>query len=98
MSTPVAVFRDERTSAVENASFRWAFLAMSFALLGSIAFRALVFRQSNWDLMAIVILGGGISYAYQGLHRAITKRWFAVSALAVLVAAVISILTVVSLR
>jgi len=67
---------------------------MSFALLGSIAFRALVFHQSTWDLMAIVVAGGGISYAYQGLHRVISGRWVAVSALALLVAAVIAVFLV----
>jgi hypothetical protein len=94
VSTQISVSRDERTLAVENASFRWAYLAMSFALLGIIAFRALVFHQSNWDLMATVVVGGGIAYAYQGLHRVISKRWFVISALALLVAAVVSLLTV----
>jgi hypothetical protein len=33
MSTIPTVHRDERTLAVENASYRWAYLFLSFALL-----------------------------------------------------------------
>ena len=33
MSTPQAVERDERTVAVENASYRWAYLVLTYALL-----------------------------------------------------------------
>ena len=36
MSTASPVERDERTEAVENASFRWAYLVLSYGLLAAV--------------------------------------------------------------
>jgi len=54
-----SVTRDERTAAVENTSYRIAYLVMSFGLLVCIAYRGFVLQQSSWDLLALVILGDG---------------------------------------
>jgi hypothetical protein len=72
--TSSAVPRDERTVLVENASFRWAYLFLSFGLLGLVAYRSLVWRESSWDLLLLVVLGGSVSAAYQSCHR-VPSRW-----------------------
>ena len=69
------VHRDERTVLVENASFRWAYLVMSFGLLGLVAYRSLLWRESPWDLLLLAILGGAVPAAYQGYHQVLTNRW-----------------------
>ena len=56
--TGTVVHRDERTTAVENASYRWAYLVLSFGLLLIVAFRSFVYGESAWDLLALVVLGG----------------------------------------
>ena len=38
MNTAPSVQRDERTVAVENASYRWAYLFLSFGLLALVAY------------------------------------------------------------
>jgi len=81
-----AVTRDERTISIENSSYRWAYLLLSFGLLGIVAYRGLLWRESNWDLLALVILGGLMTTLYQGAHRIISRRW-AVAALATVLAA-----------
>jgi hypothetical protein len=81
------VERDERTTAIENAGYRWSYLALSFGLLAIIAFRSLVRGESSWDLLALVVLGGGVNAAYQGLHRVLYKRWAVVSVVTLVVAA-----------
>jgi hypothetical protein len=75
MNAVTLVERDERTVAVENASYRWAYLFLSFGLLALVAYRSLAHHESPWDLLALVVLGGGVGTAYQGLHRVLSKRW-----------------------
>ncbi len=75
MSTTPMVQRDERTIAVENASYRWSYLFLSYGLLVLIAYRSFVYHQSPWDLLALVVLGGVVGVAYQGFQRVLSKRW-----------------------
>ena len=93
MSTAHMVDRDERTTAVENASYRWAYLFLSFGLLALVAYRSFVHRESPWDLMALVVLGGILSAGYQGLHKVLTARWAATCLLTVVAAGALAALT-----
>jgi hypothetical protein len=66
------VDRDERTIAVENASYRWAYLFLSFGLLAIVAFRSFALHQSSWDLLAIVVLSGVVATALRRRQHAFT--------------------------
>ena len=92
MSHP-AVDRDERTVAVENASFRYSYLTLSFGLLAISAARSLLWREAPWDLLLLVIAGGAVNTLYQARHRVLTPRWarlaLAAAGLAVLIAIVV---------
>jgi len=94
MSNTSLVQRDERTVAVENASYQWAYLFLSFGLLALVAYRSLVNHESPWDLLALVILGGGVGTAYQGWHRVLSRHWVVASVLAVVVAAALAAIIV----
>ncbi len=83
MSTTPTAQRDERTVAVENASYRWAYLFLSFGLLVLVAFRSFLHHESAWDLLALVVLGGVLSTAYQAFHRVLSKQWAAACLLTV---------------
>jgi hypothetical protein len=72
--TAHATDRDERTVAVENASYRWAYLFMSYALLVIVMYRGLVRHEAAWDLLALVVIGGGLPLIYQALGRVLSKR------------------------
>ena len=91
--TALQVQRDERTVVVENASFRWGYLFMSFGLLALVACRSLVWRESPWDLLLLVVLGGAVPVAYQGYHDVLTSRWavrmFVAAVIGAIVAAVL---------
>ena len=69
MSTTHYVERDERTVAVENASYRWAYLVVTFALLVDMMYRSLVRHEAAWDLMALVIVGGAVCTVYQARQK-----------------------------
>lgn len=88
---PQFVPRDERTTAVENASYRWAYLLLSFGLLISVAYRGFVRHESAWDLLALVLLGGVVTTLYQGRHQVLSGRWILLMALTLLLAGVLAL-------
>ena len=96
MSTPAVVHRDERTTAVENASYRWAYLFLSFGLLALVGYRSFVNHEHPWDLLALVILGGGVSAAHQRYHDVLSRRWLVVSLLSALLALAFAALLVLA--
>jgi len=44
-----SILKDERTVAVENASYRWGYLILSYGLLLDVVYRGLVRQESGWD-------------------------------------------------
>lgn len=91
MMEPMVV-RDERTQSVENASYRWAYLVLSFGLLLSTMYRSFVLHQQAWDLLALVIVGGVVATTHQGLQRVLTRRWLLLGVAGALAAAVLAFL------
>jgi hypothetical protein len=88
------VIRDERTIAVENASYRLGYMVLSFGLLVIVAYRSLVRQDAGWDLLALVILGGAVTTFYQGIHRVLSQRWALAAVLTALLAAIVAAATV----
>lgn len=87
-----SIVRDERTSAVENASYRWAYLLLSYGLLASTIYRSFVLHGSTWDLMALVIVGGTVASLYQGQQRVLSGRWTMMTVMSVVIALVVAIM------
>ena len=82
MNTIPSVQRDERTVAVENASYKWACIFFGFALLIDVMYRGAVRDEAAWDLMALVIIGSGIATMYQIRKKTLMlSRRFAIEAL-----------------
>ncbi|MEA2765280.1 MAG: hypothetical protein QOK07_1684 [Gemmatimonadaceae bacterium] len=92
--TTQPIMRDERTVATENASYRWAYLVLSFGLLASTAYRAFVRHESAWDLIALVMLAGAVATFYQGRDRVLSRRWAVASVAAALLALLIAVVLV----
>lgn len=69
MTTHEGVERDERTVAVENASYKWACSFLSFALLIDVVYRGAVRNEAAWDLMALVVVSGIICAVYQARQK-----------------------------
>jgi len=87
--------RDERALAVENASFRWGYLVLSFGLLLDIALRGLVVHANEWDLMALVIVAGLVTTGYQARFGTLGRRWAMTAAGALVMAVVVGVLMAV---
>jgi hypothetical protein len=85
-----SVVRDERTVAVEDASYRFAYAFITFALLLDVIYRSLVREEASWDLLALVIVGGVVSSLYHWKHEILTARSFKLAAVSCVVAGVVA--------
>jgi hypothetical protein len=92
------VDRDERTVSIENASYRWAYMVLSYGLLVAIAYRGFVNHESSWDLLTLVIVGGLVTTLYQGGRRVLSQRWAMMSAAAAVLAVILSAVIVLLRR
>jgi len=84
--------RDERTVAVENGSYRLAYMALTYGLLLAVAYRAFALDQTSWDLLGLIVLGGLVATLYQAAHNVLSRRWLVWTLLAMLAAVVIAVL------
>jgi len=91
---PRQVERDERTQYVENASYRWGYMFLTFALLVLTAYRGLVLDQAGWDLLGLVIVSGAVVTGYQARERIVGRRSIMTGLLAAVVAAGIAVVLV----
>jgi len=90
MSTSECVERDERTIAVENASYRLAYLLLTYALLLDVMYRSIVRHEGAWDLMALVVGGGVVCSVYQARQKILGHGWLTKVVLAACIAGVIA--------
>lgn len=93
--TDNTVTRDERTTAVELASYRLAYQVLSFGLLVIVGYRAWVRGENSWDLFALIILGGLVATGYQARQHVLGWRWAKVTLLTMALAALLAIAIVV---
>jgi hypothetical protein len=84
--------------AVENASYRWAYAVLTYALLVDVMYRGLVLHEAAWDLLALVVVGGGICTAYQGRQKTLAHGWVMKAVLGAVIAAVIAFVAAVLTR
>jgi hypothetical protein len=82
--------RDEREAAVDRAADRLAYLVLSFGLLLLAAYRSFVDRVDSFDLLLLVIAGGGVGLVYRLSRRAVTGRSVAVIAATMLLALLVA--------
>lgn len=83
--------RDERESAIDNAADRMSFLVLAYGLLAIVAVRGFN-GETSWDLLGLIVLGGGVGLAYRRRNRAISQRWTLVLVGTLLVAAIVAAL------
>ena len=95
---PTEPARDERTVAVENASYRLAYQVLTFGTLAAVAYRAYAWNQASWDLLALVIAAGAITVGYQAVHRVLTPQAVRIGIGIAVAAAVVAVAVVVSMR
>ena len=98
MTTSPLVEHDERTVAVGNAGYRWACVFLMYALLIDVICRGIVRQEAAWDLMALVIVAGGICQIHLARHKALPDGWAKTAVLVACVGGVIAALTAVAIN
>jgi hypothetical protein len=93
MNTNNEVIRDERTVAEENAAYRWACNFLFFALLLDGTYRTWFRHESAWDMMAMIILGGGTVTIYRIRRKVMPKGWVKAAIILAVIAGVLGALT-----
>ena len=96
--TASSIERDERTTSVENAGYRWSYLVLSFGLMAIVAFRSFSRGENSWDLLALILLGGIVNAVYQGMHHVIYRRWVVLAAVTLVAAALLAAVTLMFRR
>jgi hypothetical protein len=90
--------RREPETRIDLAADRIAYLAVSYGLLLSVAYRSFVRGEAAWDLLALVILGGAVGLAYRASKGTVSGRGTVMIAATVGVAIVVSGLLVIAGR
>ena len=103
MNTELSLKRDERTVAVENASFKWAWYFLVWPLIIDAMYRQKALNEEVGDLVALVCISSAIAIVYQYRHKAVVSYWpwkwrktaivFAVSFVVAVLVGIISIFT-----
>jgi hypothetical protein len=91
MTPSEPVDHDERTTAVENAAYRWAFGFLLFALLIDVAARSFFRNEAPWDLLVLVFAAGSFVGVRQASERALPGHWARRVAFATVCAALIAV-------
>jgi hypothetical protein len=70
MNTELSVKRDERTVAVQNASYKWAYYFLAWPLVIDTFYRQHALHEEVGDLVALVCASGIIGIGYMVIHKA----------------------------
>jgi hypothetical protein len=85
------VVRDERTIAVENASYRWSNVIFVVGLLADIEYRIwFLHNHSCWDLFMLLIIGGNIPTIIQLRERVLMRDMARLLVFTAVIAAVLA--------
>lgn len=90
--------RDEREVTIDRAADRLAYIVMSFGLLGIVAYRSFIQGVASWELLALVVIGGGVSAAYRLRQGVVTRPALLVLAATAIIALAVAAGVVLSLR
>jgi hypothetical protein len=67
--------KDERTTFIENQSYKYGCSIFNFGLLIDIMYRAIRFNETSWDLYGLIFLSGFVMTVYQYKQKIFTKKW-----------------------
>lgn len=92
----VPVEQDERTVTAENASYRWGYAALTYALLLDVMYRGMFRHEAAWDLIALVVGGGAICTATRLDKKTWGHGWVMKVALGMIIAAIAAFIAAVT--
>jgi hypothetical protein len=88
------VEKDERTTFIENISYKFGYMFITFALLLDVAYRSLKLNEASWDLLSIIIISGVIMSIYQYRQKILGKTWMRTFIVTFIIAFIVAIIMV----
>ncbi len=73
--TSKMIEKDERTTFIENISYKFGYIFITFALLLDVVYRSLKLNEAPWDLLGLIIISGLIMSLYQYKQKILGKTW-----------------------
>ncbi|PKM58313.1 MAG: hypothetical protein CVU98_01600 [Firmicutes bacterium HGW-Firmicutes-3] len=83
--------KDERTTFIENQSYKYGYIILTFGILINIIYRSFRLNEAPWDLFGLIFLSGLVTTVYQYKHKIFTKNWIKSIVLLVLFSAIIAV-------
>ena len=69
------VTRDERTIAIENSSYKYAYFFLIAALFLDGVYRGILQDSHMWDFFLMFVAGGAVARGYQIHQKAVPDGW-----------------------
>ena len=66
--------KDERTTFIENKSYKYGCFIFNFGLLIDIIYRSIRLNESSWDLFGLLFLSGFVMTVYQYKQKLFTEN------------------------
>lgn len=92
------VEKDERTTFIENASYKFGYNFIAFALLLDVIYRGIRFNEAPWDLLVITIISGFVMTIYQYKQKILGKTWLKTIALTFVIAFILALLLAFTIK
>jgi lysylphosphatidylglycerol synthetase-like protein (DUF2156 family) len=86
------VGKDERTTFIQNVSYKFGYNFIAFALLLDVMYRGLKFNEAPWDLLVIIIISGLVMTFYQYMQKTLEITWIKTVALTLVIASIFAFL------
>ncbi len=86
--------KDERTTFIENISYKYGYNLIAFALLLDVMYRSFILKEASWDLLGIILVSGFVMAIYQYHQKILGKTWGKTIALTIVIAIIFAFLMI----
>lgn len=85
-----SIEKDERSIFIENQSYKYGYMVLTFGILIDIIYRSVRFNEAPWDLFGLIFLSGLITTSHQYRYEIFSKNWLVSVLILALISAIIA--------
>lgn len=83
--------KDERTTFIENQSYKYGYMILNFGILINIIYRSFRWNEAPWDLFGLIFLSGLVTTVHQYKYRIFAKNWMKSILLLIMISAIVAV-------
>lgn len=87
--------KDERTTFIENQSYKYGYMILNFGILINIIYRSFRLNEAPWDLFGLIFLSGLVTTVHQYKHRIFANNWIKSILLLIMISAILAVVVTV---